>query len=95
MTDFSSNHSRRISLFTSSLASKVVQFIRLDDTMEYVRFNVHMSLLMVQKHTNLWFRVCSLKNNIFFAILSINRILAHNQRPFVLPWNELSMERLE
>ena len=48
MTDFSSNHSRRISLFTSSLASKVVQFIRLHDTMEYVRLNVHMSLLMVQ-----------------------------------------------
>ena len=37
VTDFSSNHSRRISLFTSSLASKVVQFIRLDNTMEYVR----------------------------------------------------------
>lgn len=46
-----SNYSRRISLFTSSLASKVDQFIRLDDTMEYVRFNVHMRLLMVQKHT--------------------------------------------
>ena len=34
-------------------------------------------------------------NSFFSAILSINRILAYNQRPFVLSWNELSVESLE